>query len=135
MKSMKNKMMGFMGDNPKKMEFIRFIITGIVSTITNYLFYYLFFSLFSHTLAFTLGYIIAVVVNYIMTTYFTFKVKASAKNGFGFIVSNIINYTLCIVFLNFFIWLGISELWAPIPMYCITIPTNFIIVRFVMNRY
>lgn len=115
-------------------EVIRFGITGVVSTIVTYAVYYILLFWLNPTVSFTIAYLIAMVVNYLMTTSFTFKVKANKKNATGFVVSNIINYALCALFLNFFIWLGVAEKWAPIPMYMICIPLNFIIVRYVMKE-
>ena len=37
------------------------------------------------------------------------------------------------IFLNFFLWLGVSEGLAPIPVFCIVIPINFLLVRFVFK--
>ena len=114
-------------------EIIRFGVTGVVSTIATYLFYYIFLNWLNPTLSFTIAYLIAMAINYVMTTSFTFKVKANKKNAAGFVLSNAINYGLCALFLNFFIWLGIDERLAPIPMYMICIPINFVIVRYVMK--
>ena len=118
----------------KYLEVIRFIITGVVSTLTTYLVYWVLLPILNHSIAFLVGYLVAVIVNYIMTTSFTFKVKATKKNGLGFIVSNIINFVLSEAFLNLFIYLGVSKQWAPIPMYAICIPINFLIVRYVMKK-
>lgn len=115
-------------------EIVRFCITGGVSTLTSYLFYYIFLSWFSLTLSFTLSYLIAMAVNYLMTTTFTFKVKANVRNGMGFILSNAINYGLCALFLNIFIWLGVSKKLAPLPMYALCVPINYFIVRLVMKK-
>lgn len=115
-------------------EILRFGVTGVVSTLATYLFYYIFLNWLNPTISFTIAYLIAMAINYVMTTSFTFKVKANKKNAAVFVVSNIINYVLCAVFLNFFILLGVKEKWAPIPMYTICIPLNFIIVRYVMKE-
>lgn len=114
-------------------EIIRFGVTGVVSTLATYLFYYIFLYWFNPTESFTIAYLIAMVINYMLTTSFTFKVKATKKNAAGFLISNGINYVLCTLFLNIFLWLGVSEKLAPIPMYMICIPINFLIVRFVMK--
>lgn len=114
-------------------EIIRFGVTGVVSTLATYLFYFIFLNWLNPTVSFTIAYLIAMVINYLMTTSFTFKVKANKKNAAGFVVSNVINYILCAFFLNFFIWMGVGERIAPIPMYMICIPINFLIVRFVMK--
>ena len=118
----------------KLKEVVRFGITGVVSTLATYLFYYIFLAWLNPTLSFTIAYLIAMVINYIMTTSFTFRVKANKKNAAGFVVSNAINYVLCALFLNLFIWFGVGEKWAPIPMYMVCIPINFLIVRFVMKK-
>ena len=115
-------------------EILRFGVTGVVSTLATYLFYYIFLNWINPTISFTIAYLIAMAINYVMTTSFTFKVKASKKNAAGFVVSNAINYGLCALFLNFFIWIGMSEKLAPIPMYMICIPINFLIVRFIMKK-
>lgn len=122
-------------DNRERfMEIIRFGITGVVSTLVTYAVYYFCLYWLNPTMSFSIGYIVAMIVNYILTTSFTFKVKANTKNAAGFIISNAINYGLCTLFLNLFIWIGISKKLAPIPMYCICIPINFIIVKFVMKH-
>lgn len=113
---------------------IRFGITGVASTVTAYTVYYIYLFWLNPTVSFTLGYIIAMCVNYLLTTLFTFKVKATAKNALGFLLSNGINYALSTLFLNLFIWCGVGEKIAPIPMYAICIPINFVIVRFIMRK-
>jgi len=115
-------------------EIARFGIVGIISTITNYGVYCLLLSLFNPSFSFFIGYVAAFIVNYILTTSFTFKVKATKKNAGGFIFSNIINFLLCELVLNAFISLGLSKQWAPIPMYVLCVPVNFIIVRSLMKR-
>lgn len=120
--------------NQSYKEIIRFGITGVVSTVVTYLVYYICLTFANPAIAFLIGYFIAFIVNYIMTLTFTFKVKASAKNGAGFIISNIINFLLCELFLNIFISIGVAKQWAPIPMYAVCIPINFFLVRFVMKK-
>jgi len=120
--------------NQKYLEIIRFVITGVISTVTTYVVYWLLLPVLTHSISFLIGYAVALVVNYILTTSFTFKVKATKKNGLGFIVTNIINFTLSEAFLNLFVYLGVSKQWAPIPMYAICIPINFLIVRYVMKK-
>ena len=115
-------------------ELVRFGITGIVSTIVTYIVYYICLTFTNPTIAFLIGYLVAFVINYIMTLTFTFKVKASPKNGVGFVVSNVINFLLCEFFLNIFISIGVAKQWAPIPMYVVCIPINFLLVRYVMKK-
>ena len=64
----------------------------------------------------------------------SFRVKANAKRGAGFLFSHIVNYCLQMLTLNFFLWLGLSKAVAPIPMFCICVPINFLLVRFFLKR-
>lgn len=115
-------------------EALRFVITGVISTVVTYAVYYLCLSFTNPSVAFLIGYIAALIVNYILSVKFTFKVRASAKNGIGFIVSNVINFFLCELVLNLFIHIGVPKQWAPIPMYAICVPINYLLVRVVMKK-
>ena len=129
-----NWMSKFLHESSNKNELLKFCITGGVSTITMYVCYYVLLKYLGTSIAFTLSYIVAFVINYILTTTFTFNVRATSKNGIGFVVSNVINYILSLAFLHLFIFMGVSKTLAPIPMYAVCIPINFLIVRFVMKR-
>ena len=63
-------------------------------------------------------------VNYLLSAKFTFRKKKSVKNGFGFGGAHLFNYFLQIGLLNLFLWLGVSKELAPVPVYCIAIPTK-----------
>jgi len=115
-------------------EIFRFAITGIISTITIYAVYYICLGFVVPSVAFLVGYLFAFLVNYFLTVTFTFKVKVSTKNGAGFIVSNLVNFFLNEFFLNLFIHMGITEKWAPVPMFAVCVPINFLLVRFVMKK-
>ena len=120
--------------NPKSFEFLRFGIVGFVALIILYVVYCLLLLWLEHNLAYTMGYVISFISNYILTVKFTFRTKASKKNGAGFALSHLINYLLQIGCLNFFIWLGMDKQVAPIPVFAICVPTNFIFVRFFMKK-
>lgn len=115
-------------------EIVRFGIVGVVATALHYGIYWLLNDLMNVNVAYTLGYFISFVVNYLLSARFTFRRKKSVKNGFGFGVAHVFNYLLQICLLNLFIWLGVSKSLAPVPVYCIAIPTNFLIVRFVFRK-
>lgn len=129
-----NQIKEYVTNHPHLGEFMRFGVTGVVSTITNYCVYYLLLWWLGPTLSFTVAYLVAMLVNYIMTTAFTFRVNANVKNGMGFVVSNVINYGLNVGFLHLFIWLGVPTTWAPVPMYAICVPINFVLVKYVMKK-
>ena len=85
-------------------------------------------------IAYTIGYALSFICNFYLTSYFTFKSKATVKRGLGFGIAHLVNYLLQMAFLNLFIWLGVKAEWAPIPVYMIVIPINFLLVRFVFKK-
>lgn len=115
-------------------EIIRFGIVGALATGIHYGVYWLLNGIINLNLAYTVGYFVSFVVNYILSAQFTFRKRKSVKNGFGFCGAHLFNYLLQMGLLNLFIWLGFSKSLAPVPVYCVAIPTNFIIVRFVFRR-
>lgn len=125
---------------PKTREFIRWAMVGAVATAIHYGIYLLLkeFVFPSSELwvnaAYTIGYIVSFFGNFFLSAYFTFKEKPSIKKGFGFGLAHLVNYLLHILFLNIFLWLGVSANIAPIFVYVIVVPINFLMVRFVFKR-
>ena len=111
------------------MEFVRFGIVGIIATGLHYGIYLLLLSSLSTFIAYTIGYVISFGANFFLSTYFTFKTRPNLKRGIGFGVSHLINYALQILLLNFFMWLGITQQLAPIAVFVMVIPVNFLLVR------
>jgi putative flippase GtrA len=126
-------------------EVVRFGVVGLTATLIQYGIYWLLIHLYTpqgsgaslHTwasIAMTVGYIVSFVFNFFASTHYTFRVKANAKRGAGFALSHVVNYLLQMVTLNFFLWIGIPKQWAPIPMFCVCVPVNFLLVRFFLKR-
>ena len=111
-------------------EVIRFGIVGVLATAIQYIVYLLLWRCTSPGIANTIGYVVSFIFNYFATTYFTFHVKASVSRGAGFAFSHLVNYTLQMVSLQFFSWIGVPRDYAPIPMFCVCVPVNFLLVRY-----
>lgn len=122
----KNKILG---------EAIRFGIVGVVATALHYAIYWILQHWINVNVAYTIGYVLSFIVNYFLTAHFTFKEKTSAKNGIGFGGAHLVNYLLHISLFNFFLWLGLSRELAPIAVYAIAVPTNFVLVRLVFKHF
>ena len=114
-------------------EAIRFCIVGVLATIVHYGIYLLLKGVINVSVAYTIGYVISFIGNFVLTNVYTFKTQATAKKGIGFVVCHVINYLLHIGLLNVFIWLGVPSSLAPIPVYCIVVPVNFLLVRKVVK--
>lgn len=112
-------------------QFIRFGAVGVIATLISYGTYIILNNLgLSYNISFTLGYIISFVFNYFASTKFTFKTEGSLQKGLKFALSHGFNYLLQMVLLNLFISLGVPDNFAPIFVYGISIPINFLLVRF-----
>ena len=116
-------------------EFVRFAIVGGIATVIHYGIYLLLKLVIDINVSYSIGYIISLLCNFYLTAKFTFKSETSVKKGAGFIASHIVNYLLHIFLLNAFISIGIPSSLAPIPVYCIAIPVNFLLVRTVFRRF
>ncbi|MBR2265713.1 MAG: GtrA family protein [Paludibacteraceae bacterium] len=125
----------------KVQEFIRFAIVGTIATGIHYGLYLLIVwaggigedDTFYANVAYSIGYIVAWICNFFFSAHFTFKSNTSIKRGLGFALSHGINYLFHLAFLNLFLGMGVSETWAPIPVFCIVIPINFVLVRYVFK--
>jgi putative flippase GtrA len=113
-------------------EFIRFVMVGILATALHYGIYFLLQRFINVNIAYTLGYALSFIANFYLTAYFTFGKKPSWSKAFG--GAHLFNYLLHIGLLNTFLWLGLSKTLAPIPVFAIAIPVNFLLVRFVFKR-
>ncbi|MBQ3857851.1 MAG: GtrA family protein, partial [Prevotella sp.] len=126
-------------------ELVRFGVVGVIAVAIQYFIYLLLINVMEQvmlnmgdnvvaTIANTIAYFISFVFNFIASTHYTFRVKASAKRGAGFAFSHVVNYALQTLILNLFVGIGVTKQVAMIPMFCITVPTNFILVRFFLKK-
>lgn len=115
-------------------QIIRFGIVGVIVTLTHYAIYWVLKEFINYNIAYTIGYGLSFIANFFLSAYFTFKKNATIKKGVGFGIAHFCNYFIQMVLLNIVVAIGISKDWAPIPVYAISIPINFLMVRFVFNR-
>lgn len=116
-------------------EIMLFGIVGSTAMAIHYGIYYILLPFLPVNVSFSLGYFISFLYNFTMTSYFTFKVKPSLSRFFRFAASHATNYLLQILLLNFFIHVtGMNEKMAPVPVYAISVPLNYVLVRLAMKR-
>lgn len=126
-------------------EVVRFGIVGVAATLLQYGIYWGLIQFigtgtpaarqhFLTSAAMTVGYVLSFIFNFYASTRFTFRVKANAKRGAGFLFSHIVNYLLQMLTLNLFLLAGLPKAWAPVPMFCVCVPVNFLLVRFFLKR-
>ena len=115
-------------------EFVRFGLVGGLCTVLHYGVYYLLQLVISVNVAYTIGYLAGFVVNFYLTSYFTFCEAPSWGRLIGMGGAHGVNYLLHMVLLNLFLALGVPPVWAPIPVYAVAIPVNFLLVRYVFKH-
>ena len=120
--------------NPVIWEFVRFGLVGGFCTALHYGIYFLLQLAIEVNVAYTVGYLLSFIANFYLTSYFTFGTAPSWRKLFGMAGAHGVNYMLHMVLLNLFIWIGVRQEFAPLPVFAIAIPVNFILVRFVFKH-
>ena len=115
-------------------EMSRFVVVGLLATAIQYVIYYALLPYMSANVAFTLGYVISFLCNYGLSSRFTFRVDTSVQRFVSFGLSHATNYFIQIILLNLFIGLGVSEPLAPLPVYVLAVPINYLTVRYALTR-
>lgn len=126
----------FISGNSKKAEFVRFCIVGVIATALDAGIFYLVRLFASYQVALVSGYCLSLIVNYLLTIYWTFKKKPSTGNLFGVIAAHMFNlfvvrFSLMWIFVNL---AEIPDRIAYIPTLMISMVTNFLVVRFAVNK-
>ena len=115
-------------------EFLRFVMVGLFATGLHYGIYFVLQKFIQVNVAYTLGYVLSFVANFYLTAYFTFGQPPSWKKAFVVVLAHLTNYLIHIGLFNLFLRLGFSRPLAPIPVFLIAIPVNFLLVRFVFKQ-
>ena len=116
-------------------EMVRFSVVGVLITVIHYAVYWLLLLVVNANIAWTAGYVAGFIVNYYLSARYIFREKATAENGAGFGGAHVVNYFLQMGLLNLFLWTGMSAELAPVGVYAVSIPVNFLLVRFVFKHF
>lgn len=120
--------------HPHIWQFARFAIVGVTATALHWGVYLLLQRYINVNVAYTLGYALSFVANFYLSAYFTFHSRPSWRKAAGFAGAHITNYVLHILLLNFFLWAGVPQTWAPAPVFGVAVPVNFLLVRHVFRH-
>lgn len=116
-------------------EALRFCVVGVVATAIHYGIYWWLQHHIEVNIAYTVGYVVSFVANYLLSARYTFRERTTARNGLGFVGAHVCNYLLQLMLLNIFLWLGLSRSLAPLGVYAIAVPVNFLMIRFVFKHF
>ena len=116
---------------------VRFVLVGALGTGLQYGIYYVLLGIFQTkwaedtwltSVAFTVGFVIEMVYNYLMTSFYTFRVRPTLKNAGGFLFGRALNYVIQLIFLNVLICLHMSEEWAGIAAIALAGVINYFVL-------
>lgn len=115
-------------------EILRFGIVGVIATAIHYAIYYLLLPVMNESGAYSIGFFLSWICNFVMSSLFTFRVPMTLPRLFKFAGSHACNYFVQIIALNFFLWLGVDARLAPIPVYAVSVPICYLLVRFALKK-
>lgn len=113
--------------------FLRFVLVGGAATALHYGLYLLFVRWMPATPAYAVGYTVSFVANFYATARFTFRSAPTWGRLAGMAGAHGVNFALHLGLLNLFLWMGLATWLAPMPVYAVAIPVNFILVRYVFK--
>ena len=123
-----------MKDKEKYAQFVRFCANGVLAVAIQYGVYLLLVQWINPFAANTVGYAVSFCVNFIITSYWTFRSRPSWRKLAGFGGSHIVNYVCQQAFLALFLWAGISKEYAAIMAMGSAVPVNFMILRVIYKK-
>lgn len=114
-----------------KGEVFRFTVTGALVTLILYAVYLPLSYILDDTpgVAYSIGFAISFITNFVLSNYYTFRTKPTFDRAILFCIMQFINYMLQILCFKFFIWIGVSNVWAPVPVWIFIFPINFLLMR------
>ena len=115
-------------------EILRFGVVGIIATVIHYGIYLLCQMVMPVNVAYTIGWIVSLGCNFYLSSRYTFRRDMSAYRAGGFVGSHVVNYLMHMGLLNLFLWVGVGQVYAPLLVYGIVIPINYLLVRFVFTK-
>ena len=119
-------------------SFVRFAAVGGVATAVNYATYVVLVRSFDDlhpAVAYFCAFCVSIVCNFLLSSYFTFRVRPSARRAVRFLAAHLINLVNELVLLEIWLWAGVPKLYAPLCVFLVAFPINFLMVRFALHGH
>ncbi len=119
-----------------KSPFVRFAAVGAVATGVNYSVYtslILHFDELPPEVAYVAAFCVSVSCNFVLSSHFTFGVAPTWKRAVKFLTAHLINLVNELLLLRLWLWIGVPKLYAPLCVFAIAFPINYLMVRFAMR--
>ncbi|MBA3537977.1 MAG: GtrA family protein [Tatlockia sp.] len=111
---------------------ISFAIAGLISTGIMFGIYVILYKHIYFQYAYFIAYCISVIALYFMNSA-VFKKEISLQTSLEFPLIYLLQYVLSAASLEFFVWLGVSETYAPLLIILILLPLTFLLNRIVFR--
>ena len=112
----------------------RFALVGAFATALHYGLYWLLLRCLAPAVAYAIGYALSFLANFYLTAWLTFRTGPSWRKLAGMGGAHGLNFLLHLGLLELFLWLGVPPQWAPLPVFAVAIPVNFLLVRWVFQK-
>ena len=83
--------------------------------------------------AYVCAFCVSIVCNFVLSSYFTFRVRPSVHRAVRFLAAHLINLVNELVLLEVWLWAGVPKLYAPLCVFLVAFPVNFLMVRFALR--
>jgi putative flippase GtrA len=123
--------------NVINIEFLKFIIVGIINTINYYVIYLLFLSILeiNYMVAHIFGFISSLIISFFLNSYYTYKVKPTILKFLKFPLTQIFNIGVTSFIMYFLVeQLHLDHTIAPILSIFITVPLTFILTGRILKN-
>lgn len=115
-------------------EFLKFVISGGINTLTTYLVYLLLLLFINYSLSYTLSYVSGIFLSYYLNTVFVFKEKISFIKFLKFPVVYLTQYLINIFMMYVLVeHLGLSTKIVPLIVIVITIPVTYVLSKLIIK--
>ncbi len=115
-------------------EAVRFGLVGVLATALHYAIYLVLCKFIAALVAYAIGYVLSFLLNFYLTSRFTFGTRPTWKRFTGMVGAHAVNFVLHSALLWLFLRMGVPKSLAPIPVYAVAVPVNFLLVRFVFKK-
>lgn len=119
-----------------KSPFVRFAAVGAVATGINYGTYTLLILHFDDLwpeVAYIAAFCVSIICNFILSSYFTFSVDPTWSRAAKFLTAHLVNLANELLLLRLWLWIGVPKLYAPLCVFVITFPINYLMVRLALR--
>lgn len=119
-----------MNFNKLNTEFTRFVVVGVINTLTYYSIYLVLHNLFSlpYMAAHLIGFFISLNISFFLNCYVTYKIKPTLKKYLYFPLTQVVNISVSTFLVFVFVeWLQLNSNIAPFAAVIFTVPITFVI--------